>query len=254
MPRRFAIALVGLLVLLLVALFLVRKVRPHRSAGPARPTPRSTPIVPPTPIPPRRVALYFESAEDERFHPEARDIAASADTVTLLRTIASAVLDGPRRPELLRPFPDGWKVRAAFRLRDGLAVLDLAPPPAPTPPEGEAAQPVRWQTGSHEEEGAAQALLLSVTKNLPDVSRLVLLVGGEPVETLAGHLDLGHPLKPDPSRAADEPPLEPPPPSPTPGPGPTISPTPPEPTLSPTPRPTGREKTPKPTAAKGDEV
>ena len=67
--------------------------------------------------------------------------------------------------------------------------------------------PKRWETGSSEEVGATQSLVLTVTKNLPAVSRVILLVGGEPVETLAGHVDLTHPLLPDLSRAADEAPL-----------------------------------------------
>lgn len=214
MPRRFALALLCLLVLLLSALLLGRHYLPRLRPAPKRtpvPTARPTPVIPPTPIPPRRVALYFEGSEDERFHPEARDLPAALDDAAFVKSIAAAVLEGPRRPELLRPFPEGWTVRGAFRMKDGLVFLDLAPP---APPDG--SPPPRWETGTHEEEGAVASLLLSVTKNAPDVARVVLLVGGEPVETLAGHLDLTHPLHADPARAVDEAPLEPPPPTPAP--------------------------------------
>jgi hypothetical protein len=237
MPRRFALALLALLILLLLGLLVGRRVHETRQKRQvaARPTPTRTIPPPPTPIPARLVSIWFESAEDGLFHPEAREVPAAVDDVAYLRSLAVAVLEGPRHPALLKPFPDGWTLRAAFRLADGLAVLDLAPPAAPTPtptpepspvevagkkgakkpeptptippPVAIAEPPKRWETGSSEEVGATQSLVLTVTKNVHAVSRVILLVGGEPVETLAGHVDLTHPLLPDLSRAADEAPL-----------------------------------------------
>ena len=281
MPRRFALALLALLVLLLLGLVVGRRVHEARQKRQvaARPTPTRTIPPPPTPIPARLVSIWFESAEDERFHPEAREVPAAVDDVAFLRSLGAAVLEGPRHPDLLKPFPDGWTLRAAYRLADGLAVLDLAPPallPAPTPspeptptgpagknaakgpdptpteapPAAVAEPPKRWETGSSEEIGAAQSLVLTVTKNLPSVSRVILLVGGEPVETLAGHVDLTHPILPDLSRAADEAPLvapmPEPPASPMPdaatSPSPAATPVPPSPKLPPVaaPRPAVR--------------
>jgi len=92
--------------------------------------------------------------------------------------------------------------------------VDLAPPAlvnvagAEGPPVPEAALALRWQTGSHEELAAAQALLITLAKNAPDVAKVVLVVAGEPAETLAGHLDLTHPLLPDLARAGAGPPLD----------------------------------------------
>lgn len=260
MPRRFALALLALLVLLLLGLLAGRRVHEERQRRrvAARPTPTRTVPPPPTPIPARLVSIWFENAEDGYFHPEAREVPAAVDDVAFLRSLASAVLAGPRHPALQKPFPDGWTLRAAFRLADGLAVLDLAPPSPPTPtpapepspsgPEGKKGAkkpeptpttappvaipepPARWETGSSEEVGAVQSLVLTVTKNLHSVSRVILLVGGEPVETLAGHVDLTHPLLPDLSRAADEAPLVAPMPepstTPTPEPGPAAPPPP----------------------------
>lgn len=232
MPRRFALALLALLVLLLLGLLAGRKVHDSRQKRrvanqpvPTRPIPP-----PPTPIPARLAAIWFESAADGIFRGEVREVPAAVDDVALLRRLGAEVLAGPRHPDLLRPFPEGWTLRAAYRLADGLAVLDLAPPASPAPPaeEGKDAKedvvdgkkaptptpspvvsepPKRWETGSSEELAAVQSLVLTVTKNLPAVTRVILLVGGEPVETLAGHVDLTHPIPPDLSRAADEAPL-----------------------------------------------
>ena len=232
MPRRFALALLALLFLLLLGLLAGRKVHDSRQKRrvanqpvPTRPIPP-----PPTPIPARLAAIWFESAADGIFRGEVREVPAAVDDVALLRRLGAEVLAGPRHPDLLRPFPEGWTLRAAYRLADGLAVLDLAPPASPAPPaeEGKDAKetvvggkkaptptpspvaiepPKRWETGSSEELAAVQSLVLTVTKNLPAVTRVILLVGGEPVETLAGHVDLTHPIPPDLSRAADEAPL-----------------------------------------------
>ncbi len=225
MARRFAFGLVALLVFLLGGLLAARRILAPRSrSGAPAPTPtaRPTPIAPPTPIASQRVSLFFPEGDGDLLRAETREIPSTADDVAFLRALASAVLDGPRSPELLRAFPEGWTLRGAYRLRDGLVVLDISPPGAATPVEGplapEAALAPRWQTGSHEELAAAQALLVTLARNVPDVARVALVVGGEPAETLAGHLDLTHPLVPDLARASDEPPLTPPaPPTPLPG-------------------------------------
>jgi len=253
MPRRFALGLLALLVFLLLALLLGRRIlSPSATAGAPAPTPtaRPTPFVPPTPIAEQRVSVYFPAREGELLRAEARRIPASTDEIAVLRALASAVLDGPRSPDLLRPFPEGWTLRGAFRLRDGLVVLDLSPPGAGTgapvegPPAPEASLGPRWQTGSHEELEAVQALLVTLAKNIPTVTKVALVVAGEPAETLAGHLDLMHPLVPDLSRASSDPPLEPPletaPPAPTPA----------QPMSTGTPSPSPEPRTPPPSKAR----
>ena len=286
MPRRFALALLALLVLLLLGLLAGRRVHESRQKRrvASQPVPTRTIPPPPTPIPARLAAIWFEAASDGMFRGEVREVPAAVDDVALLRRLGAEVLAGPRHPDLLRPFPEGWTLRAAYRLANGLAVLDLAPPappaeegkdtngavvdgkkaPTPTPSPIVSEPPKRWETGSSEELAAVQSLVLTVTKNLPAVTRVILLVGGEPVETLAGHVDLTHPILPDLSRAADEAPLVAPMPTPLPEPtepaepiapaapaaspapdaaapsappSPTVSPAPPRPAARPTPPP-----------------
>ena len=210
MPRRFALALIALLLLLLGALLVGRRLRGPAPAAPLVPTLRPTAVIPPTPIPARRVSLYFESPNDDQLHPEARDVPAALDDVAFLRSVAAAVMDGPRRLELLRPFPEGWSLRGAYLLREGIAVVDLSPPPLAVPREPGTPAGPRWPAGSHEEDVAIQSLAVTLAKNLPAVTRVVLLVAGDAAETLGGHADLTHPIAPDLRRAADEPPAEPP--------------------------------------------
>ena len=201
------------------------------------PTLRPTAVIPPTPIPARKVSLYFESLADDRLHPEARDVPAAVDDVAFLRSVAAAVMDGPRRQELVRPFPEGWSLRGAYLLREGIAVIDLTPPPLLTPREPGSPAGPRWQAGSHEEDSAIQALAVTLAKNLPQVTRIVLLVAGEAAETLGGHADLLHPIAPELKRAAEEPALE----VPTATPSPAASPSPVVPSPAPSPAvPPGR--------------
>jgi Sporulation and spore germination len=208
MPRRFALALVALLLLLLGALLVGRRLRGPAPAALLVPTRRPTAAIPPTPIPARRVSLYFESPGDDQLHPEARDVPAALDDVAFLRSVAGAVMDGPRRPELVKPFPEGWSLRGAYLLREGLAVVDLSPPPLAALREPGTPAGPRWPAGSHEEDTAIQVLVVTLAKNLPAITRVVLLVAGDAAETLGGHADLTHPIAPDLRRAADEPPLE----------------------------------------------
>jgi hypothetical protein len=212
-PRRFAVALVAILVLLLGAFAAMRTWRAARPGAPLAAAPRPTAVVPPTPIPARNVTLWFESrAGDGVLHPESRDVPAAPDDVAFLRSVASGVVEGPRSEDLMAPFPEGWTMRGAYLLREGVAVLDLAPPREPASPSGQPvperaptpAPPVRWLAGSHEEDAAVQALAVTVARNMPGVTRVVFLVGGEPAETLAGHVDLAHAIAPDLARAADE--------------------------------------------------
>ena len=263
MARRFALALVAILALLLGAFLVMRSLRaPKPGAAPAL-APRPTAVVPPTPIPARNVTLWFEStAGDGVLHPESRDVPAASDDVAFLRSVAAAVVEGPRSPDLVPPFPDGWTLRGAYLLRDGVAVLDLAPPRVPSPPEtAPAAAPgttpaseptvppapvyVKWQAGSHDEDTAVQALAVTVSKNMTGVTRLMLVVGGEPAETLAGHVDLAHPIAPDFTRLAEEEPRPARPPAPT------ATPTP-EPTSTPTPAPAKPPKARPPARPKGE--
>jgi hypothetical protein len=234
--RRFALALVAVLALLLGAFLVLRSVKAPRPGPAAAPPPRPTAVIPPTPIPARNVTLFFESKEgDGALHPEARDVPAATDDVAFLRSVAAGVVEGPRSADLVRPFPEGWTLRGAYLLRDGVAVLDVAPPRAAPTPEDAAQGPpaaappafVKWQAGAHEEDTAVQALAVSVSKNMTGVTRVILLLAGEPADTLAGHVDLTHPIAPDLARAASEEPRPAqPPPTPTPAPTATATPAP----------------------------
>ncbi len=99
--------------------------------------------------------------------------------------ILQAVLADPPAG-VVRVVPAGTRLRAFYVDGRGDAFLDLSS-------EVRSAHP----GGSFGEALTVAALVNAVTTNLRAVRRVQLLVEGEEVETLAGHLDVSHPLAPD---------------------------------------------------------
>jgi len=80
--------------------------------------------------------------------------------------------------------PAGTTVRTVFLTDRGEAYIDLS------------RDFVAGHTGGSLNEAlAVYALVNAMTANLPDVSAVQILIDGQEVDTLAGHLDLRHPLR-----------------------------------------------------------
>jgi germination protein M len=82
----------------------------------------------------------------------------------------------PSGSGLQRVFPSGTRV-LALTIKDGLAMVDLS------------SEAARLNVGAEGESLAIAALVNTLTK-FPDVQRVRILVEGEVVESLAGHVDL----------------------------------------------------------------
>ena len=89
----------------------------------------------------------------------------------------------PVAEPLLSAVPPGTKLRALFVTAHGDAYVDLSR-------EIVAAHP----GGSLDELLTVYTIINALTVNLPAVSSVQLLVDGKEVDTLAGHVDLRHPL------------------------------------------------------------
>lgn len=86
--------------------------------------------------------------------------------------------------DLQSPFPKGTRVRHLFLLQDGTAVVDLSKEAAGLRP------------GATLELLTAYSLVLTLTKNVPEVQRVFILIDGKRKITLAGHLGLERALEP----------------------------------------------------------
>jgi hypothetical protein len=100
------------------------------------------------------------------------------------RIVEAQLVDAPE--PLASALPRGTTLRALFVSDRGDAFVDLT---------GEVTS--RHTGGSLDELFTVYAIVNALTVNLPAITRVQILVDGKEVDTLAGHVDLRHPLQKD---------------------------------------------------------
>jgi hypothetical protein len=131
------------------------------------------------------VELYFPAGEGLRT--EKRDLDVTAAPKDRIRKIVAALFAGPVSSGAARPFPEGVILGSVQLGEDGTAYLDLRWDGHPDPPS----------SGSTEEMQRVYSLVDSITANVPQAKRLVLLWNGAQHDTFGGHLDTSRPLLPN---------------------------------------------------------
>lgn len=131
------------------------------------------------------VELFFPAGEGLRT--ERRDLEVTASRKDRIRKIVAALLSGPVSGGAARPFPQGVMLGSVQLGEDGTAYLDMRWDGHPDPPAG----------GSTEEMQRVYSVVDSLTGNVPEVKRVVLLWNGVQRETFSGHLDTSRPLLPN---------------------------------------------------------
>lgn len=131
------------------------------------------------------VVLFFaEGGLEPTWREELRVIELAEDPSDRIAAALEALFRGPERG-LGRAFPQGIALAHVFlEERQGLLTLDFEP----------AGLLQLTRAGSLEERIALESLQLCLRVNFPSVRRLRILVGGETVETLGGHLNISRPL------------------------------------------------------------
>jgi hypothetical protein len=186
----------------------------------ADPGPASTPLAEASPVERKiSVTLFFPSPDRPGLALEERTVAFSGDLARQVQVVVEEVLHGSATG-LLSPLPSGARVLDVFVGAGGVAYVSLEPLPperdplapvevgdetaeaSPTPSPTEHESPVSLATelgiqGSSEELLSVFSIVDSVVINLPAVRRVQLLIRGEPVSTLAGHIDISRPLAAD---------------------------------------------------------
>jgi spore germination protein GerM len=181
MSRRAALAALAvvLLVALVWALFvaLPRRVDPEGSPG----TTSSGPAAGAE----RRITatLYFISEDGLSLVGAPREVPVGEPATEQARLIVEAQL-GPAPPPLATAIPEGTRLLALFISERGDAFVNLSA-------EVRANHP----GGSLSELFTVYAVVNALTVNLPAIARVQILIEGEEVDTLAGHVDLRHPLR-----------------------------------------------------------
>jgi spore germination protein GerM len=181
MPRR-AVALVAILLVAAVGATVAFKAASRwRDARPV-----VTASQPDTPAAPERkitATLYFVSDDGLALVGVQREVPFGDAVLEQARRIVEAQLQQPS-PPLASAIPAGTTLRALYITEKGEAFVDLS---------GDAR--AKHPGGALEELFTIYTLVNALTVNLPAIERVQILVEGKEVDTLAGHVDLRHPLQ-----------------------------------------------------------
>jgi hypothetical protein len=129
---------------------------------------------------PKEKALFFWAAESNgsALTPVTVDLPLAKDPVQRSKQILNTLLAGPVDADL-RTLPPEAALLAFYLLPDGTGIADFSDSLATSIP-----------SGIQSEQLAADSITRTLEANVPQVKRLRILIHGQEVETLAGHLDL----------------------------------------------------------------
>ena len=153
--------------------------------GPKPPQQNGTPSQPASPAASRKITatLYYISPDGMWLMGAQREVPFGEPIVEQARRIVEAQLvEAP--PPLASAMPTGTTLRSVFVTDRGDAFVDLT---------GEVTS--RHTGGALDELFTVYAIVNALTVNLPAIARVQILVDGKEVDTLAGHVDLRHPLQ-----------------------------------------------------------
>jgi spore germination protein GerM len=125
--------------------------------------------------------LYYVAEDGMALAPVQREVPFGATVAEQARAIVEAQLAAA--PPLVSAIPADTKLRDVYITERGDAFIDLS---------GELI--AKHPGGSLHEIFTVYTLVNALTVNLPAVTRVQILVDGKEVDTLAGHVDLRHPL------------------------------------------------------------
>ncbi len=188
MTRRtaVAVALLALVAAAVVTIGLLRLTRffegPESDAAPTAEALASSDA--PAPTEGRITAqIFYASADGEHLVAVEREVPLGATPLEQARRIVEAQLAPAPAPQL-SVIPPATTLRACFLTDNGRAIVDLGP-------EVRTAHP----GGTTNELLTVYAIVNALGVNLPAVTGVQLLVDGEPVESVAGHVDVRRVLR-----------------------------------------------------------
>ena len=126
-----------------------------------------------------KVKMFWTSSEDESaLAPVTIQLALSKDAALRAKQVINTLLAGPVDSDL-RTLPPDAALLAFYLLPDGTAVADFSEALATATP-----------SGIQSEQLAVDSIARTLEANVPPVKRLKILIHGQELDTLAGHVDL----------------------------------------------------------------
>lgn len=135
-------------------------------------------------VPRIKATLYFAAEDGLRLVPAERDVPLAVGAVAQARSILEAQLSAEPAAPLLSTIPKGATLRGVFISERNEAFVDLDPVIRTGHPGG-----------SHQELMTVYTIVNALLTNLPNLQEVQILIGGQEVDTLAGHVDLRRPLR-----------------------------------------------------------
>ncbi len=129
-----------------------------------------------------RASLYYVAEDGLHLTAVDADVPYGASPSEQVRALVEAQLQ-PAPAPFAQAIAEGTKVRQIFVAEDGTAFVDLSKEAV-----------ANHRGGSLDELFAVYAIVNAITVNLPAIKGVQILIDGQEVDTLAGHVDLRHPL------------------------------------------------------------
>jgi len=145
-------------------------------------------LLPPAPVtsgdPMVKAKMYWGSrSEPGKLAPVTIELPLSTDPVLRSKQILNTLLAGPVDAEA-RTLPPDAALLAFYLLPDGTAIADFSEAMTNSIP-----------SGIESEQLAVDSIARTLAANVPQAKQLKILIHGQEVDTLAGHLDLTQPFE-----------------------------------------------------------
>lgn len=126
-----------------------------------------------------KAKLFWASADNQgALTPVEIELGLSADPVLRAKQVLDTLIAGPVDADL-RTLPSDAVLLEFYLLKDGTAIADFSEALATEVP-----------SGIQSEQLAVDSIARTLEANVPQVRRIKILIHGQEVDTLAGHLDL----------------------------------------------------------------
>jgi hypothetical protein len=154
------------------------------TTAPDAPVAPNAPATPAAAVPRIKATLYFASEDGMRLVPAEAEVALAEGAVAQARSIVEAQLSAAAPAPLVSTIPKGVTLRGVFISQRNEAFVDLDPVIRTAHPGG-----------TLQELMTVYTIVNALLTNLPNLQEVQILIGGQEVDTLAGHVDLRRPLR-----------------------------------------------------------
>lgn len=129
------------------------------------------------------VGLYFSSQDAKYLVKEKHQIPKIGNTLSQAKAVLNELINGPNSKDLCPTIPEGTQIRALY-FHENTAYVDFS------------SELMRHHPGgSNAEIHTVFSIVNTLTFNFPKIKYVQILVEGNEIETLAGHLDISLPFK-----------------------------------------------------------